>query len=54
MREASNDVEADKEIVGKSVEKSPLEDNTEESEKPMYQTDEDGFILPQEIDKNEK
>ena len=54
VREASNDVEADKEIVGKSVEKSPLEDNTEESEKPMYQTDEDGFILPQEIDKNEK
>ena len=54
VREASNDVEADKEIVGKSVEKSSLEDNTEESEKPMYQTDEDGFILPQEIDKNEK
>lgn len=54
VREASNDVEADKEIVGKSVEKSPLEDNTEEAEKPMYQTDEDGFILPQEIDKNEK
>ena len=57
VREASNGVEADeadKEMVGKSVEKSPLEDNTEELEKPMYQTDEDGFILPQEIDKNEK